>query len=221
MIYTYYIDVTQFEEKALFEEAYCLLSPYRKQKIAQFRQTKDRCRSLGAGIAFDHALAVYGLREREMVYEFGEWGKPFLKEYPDLHFSLSHSGAYAICSIGESPVGNDVERVRPGRLGVARRFFTPEELHFMYEALTEEEITERMFRIWTMKESFLKVTGRGMSLSLEDFTVLVEEEKNRVQVRHSVDALCYQMKEYGDIPGYRAAVCCREDLEVAQGMTRI
>ena len=183
MIYTCYIDVTQFENETLFREKLNLLSPCRQRKIAQLKQEKDRHRSLGAGLALDHALGVYGngLRERDMEYVFGEWGKPSLRDYPEIHFSLSHSGAYAMCSIGGSLVGNDIEWIRPGRLKVAERFFTAQELAFLYRGhkgmqsirtdgsvrqpqsgrdeddgelwYEAEEITQRLFRIWTMRAS--------------------------------------------------------------------
>lgn len=218
MIYTYYLDVTQFEDEKLFARKRELLSPYRQQKLAVLKHAKDKNRSLGAGVLLDHALAPYGLKEREMEYEFGEWGKPALKYYPDIHFSLSHSGGYAICSIGDKPVGNDIELVKHGRMKVADRFFAREELDWMYAVQDEEEITRRMFRIWTMKESFLKVTGRGMSLSLKDFVVCMDEENHRIRVKHKVDAKYYHMKEYQDIEDYRVSVCCQESKEIAYSM---
>ena len=38
MIHTYYMDVTQFEDKDLFQEKLESLSPYRQQKILQLKQ---------------------------------------------------------------------------------------------------------------------------------------------------------------------------------------
>ena len=218
MIYTYYLDVTQFEDEKLFQEKRELLSPYRQQKLAVLKHVKDKNRSLGAGLVLDHALAAYGLKEREMEYEFGEWGKPSFKYHPDIYFALSHSGDYAICSIGNRPVGNDIERIKGGRLKVADRFFAQEELEWMYAVQDEEEITKRMFRIWTMKESFLKVTGRGMSLSLKDFAVCMDEENHKIRVKHKVDAKYYHMREYQDIEGYGVSVCCQESKEIAYSM---
>lgn len=218
MIYTYYLDVTQFEDEKLFQEKRELLSPYRQQKLAVLKHAKDKNRSLGAGLVLDHALAAYGLKEREMEYEFGEWGKPSFKYHPDIYFALSHSGDYAICSIGDRPVGNDIERIKGGRLKVADRFFAQEELEWMYAVQDEEEITKRMFRIWTMKESFLKVTGRGMSLSLKDFAVCMDEENHKIRVKHKVDAKYYHMREYQDIEGYGVSVCCQESKEIAYSM---
>ncbi len=215
MVYTYYIEVTQFEDETLFHEKLSLLSPYRQQKIALLKHRKDKNRSLGAGLALNYALETYGLKERGMEYEFGEWGKPILKCQPYIHFSLSHSGDYAICSIGEKRMGNDIEGVRHGRLKVADRFFAQEELDWMYAAQDEEEITQRMFRVWTMKESFLKATGKGISLPLDEFAVLVDEESGKIRVKHRFNARYYYMKEYCEIPGYRVAVCCEESNDVA------
>lgn len=236
MIYTCYIDVTQFENKTFFQEKLNVLSPYRQRKTALLKQEKDKCRSLGAGLALDHALKIYGkgLREREMEYVFGKWGKPSFRDYPEIHFSLSHSGEYAICSIGASPIGNDIERIRPGRIKIAERFFTERELEFLYkgqqdvfaedhmehEDENKGEATQRMFRIWTMKESFLKATGRGMTLPLNEFSVIVEEGQE-IRVEQGFDSIEYQMKEYQDIPGYRAAVCCSKGSEMAESMEQV
>lgn len=218
MICTYYADVRCLENGALFRERLKQLSPYRQQKIAILRHEKDRNRSLAAGLLLDHALAVYGLQERSVEYEIGEWGKPVLKYHPEICFSLSHSGDYAICTIGDKMVGNDIERVRAGRLKVADRFFAREELDWLYGARQEEEQTLRMFRLWTMKESFVKAVGRGMSLPLKDFVIHMDEESGRVRVRHSVDAKYYHMREYREIEGYCTAVCVQESADIAYGM---
>jgi len=218
MIYTYYTDVRCLENDTLFREKLNSLSPYRQQKIALLRNRKDKNRSLGAGLLLDHGLAVYGLQERSVEYEIGEWGKPTLKYHSELCFSLSHSGDYAICTLGDRPVGNDIERVRDGRLKVADRYFAREELAWLYATPREEEKTLRMFRIWTMKESFLKAIGRGMSLSLGDFAIRMDEESGRARVRHSFDAKYYHMKEYREIDGYCTAVCCQESGDIAYGM---
>ena len=221
MIYTYYIDTTQFEDETLFREKLNLLSPYRQQKIALLKHEKDKNRSLGAGVALDHALKMYGLRERSVEYEFGEWGKPSLKYHPNIHFSLSHSGDYAICSIGDKVIGSDIELIKQGRLNVADRFFAKEELAWMREGPDEEEITQRMFRIWTMKESFLKTTGKGISLPLDAFAVVVDEENHKIRVKQTFNARFYHMKEYPDIAGYRVAVCCEESRDVDYSMIPI
>ncbi len=220
MICTYYADVRCFDNEILFQEKVKQLSPYRQQKIAILRHEKDKNRSLAAGLLLDHALDTYGLQEKSVEYEIGEWGKPAFKYYPEICFSLSHSGDYAVCTIGDKPVGNDIERVKEGRLKVADRFFAQEELSWLYEA-GEEEQTQRMFRLWTMKESFVKAIGRGMTLPLQDFVIHMDEESGRARVRHSVDAKYYHMREYREIEGYCTAVCVQESADTSYSMIPI
>ncbi len=221
MIYTYYADARCLDNETLFREKLKLLSPYRQQKIAILRHERDKNRSLAAGLLLDHALAAFGLQERSVEYEIGEWGKPALKYHPEICFSLSHSGSYAICTIGDKPVGNDIERIREGRLKVADRFFAKEELSWLYETEREEGRMQRMFRLWTMKESFVKAIGRGMSLSLQDFVIHMDGESGRARVRHSVDAKYYHLREYREIAGYCTAVCVQDRADIAYSMIPI
>lgn len=212
MIKTYIINIRQLEDEAFFRKMLALTSPYRRQKIALLKNDNDKRRSLGAAVALNKALGDYGLEERAMEYELGSHGKPLLRFHPEIHFSLSHSKDYAICSIGSEDIGNDIEWVRSGKDNVAKRFFAAEELAWIKNAVDSKERDERMFRIWTMKESFLKVTGLGMSLSLKDFAVVMEEDEN-IKLRQSINDKTYWVKEYvlpstfNEQAEYKIAVC--------------
>ena len=45
----------------------------------------------------------------------GAHGKPYLKEYPLIHFNISHCMGLAVLAIGDCTVGIDAECVRPYR----------------------------------------------------------------------------------------------------------
>lgn len=45
--------------------------------------------------------------------EVDELGKPFFPDHPDIHFSLSHTAGAAAAALADTPVGVDIERVRP------------------------------------------------------------------------------------------------------------
>lgn len=213
MVRTYVINIRQFDEEGDFQAALSAVSPYRQNKIALLKHEREKRRSLGAAFALNAALGCCGLCERSMEYILGEQGKPALRDYPGLHFSLSHSGDYAICSLGEHETGCDIERVRPDKMRVAERFFAEEEKTWIFQADEPGERERRMFRLWTMKESFLKVTGFGMALPLRDFTVLIRENGVH-RVRHSLNGKCYYIKEYRlpdffrETDEYRISVCC-------------
>ena len=48
-------------------------------------------------------------------------GKPFFPSQPQLHFNLSHSGSYALCALDTSPVGVDIQVVKPWRESLLRQ----------------------------------------------------------------------------------------------------
>ena len=77
--------------------------------------------------------------------------------------SLSHSGTWAAASIGPVPHGIDVEVPRNPEMipGIAERWFLPAEAEALRKA-PETERVELFFRLWTVKESFLKMTGTGL-----------------------------------------------------------
>jgi len=213
MVRTYVMNIGQLEEETVFQAALSSVSSYRRQKIAALKNGKDRCRSLGASLALNAALQFYGLDERSMEYVLGDQGKPMFRDCPELHFSLSHSGDYAICSMGGREIGSDIERVRSGKLRVADRFFAEEEKAWLYQAGLLEEQESRMFRLWTMKESFLKVTGLGMSLPLRDFTVFIGADE-KIRLHHALNDNIYYIKEYAlpgifrETTGYKISICC-------------
>jgi 4'-phosphopantetheinyl transferase len=90
-------------------------------------------------------------------------GKPYFPELPALHFSVSHSGDWWACAMGDAPVGLDLQ-IHGGRYDLAaisRRFFALEE-----DAWLRETAYQDFFTLWAAKESYAKFTGRGMDEAL-------------------------------------------------------
>jgi phosphopantetheinyl transferase len=99
-------------------------------------------------------------------------GKPYLINYPDLHFSLSHSGSDLAICFSRTPVGFDMEKKerRADFFSLARRFFSPTEVEEMVSAGSN---AGRLFLdFWTAKEAILKLEGTGISGGLERAVVL-------------------------------------------------
>jgi len=102
----------------------------------------------------------------------GTWGKPFFPNMTDLHFSITHSGNYWLCAFSPAPVGLDLQVHRsflpPEKL--SRRFFHPMEDRFL-----RENDYMQFFSLWTVKESWVKYTGRGFFDDPATFSVVSEE----------------------------------------------
>lgn len=113
-------------------------------------------------------------------------GKPFSPGYPQIHISISHSGGFAACAIGEKPVGVDLEmwktRKNPGK--IVGKFHVREQEAYKKAIDAEEEgeagqgiagglvVQEAFYNLWVLKESFLKAEGRGIRIPLDTFCVL-------------------------------------------------
>jgi 4'-phosphopantetheinyl transferase len=117
----------------------------------------------------------------------GTHGKPYLPDFPDLAFNLSHSGNYlAIAIARECAIGIDIEQVkaRKNLPGLAERCFSPAEIEH-WQQLPKTEQISGFFRLWTAKEAFVKATGQGIQLGMDrcvidtkswrGFSVLPEE----------------------------------------------
>lgn len=102
-----------------------------------------------------------------LEFEFGPRGKPRLRNSA-LEFNLAHSGELGLLAVsGSSPVGVDVEQLRPmpDGLDIARRFFSAREVA-MFEDVAATEHDVAFFNLWTRKEAWLKATGEGIAESL-------------------------------------------------------
>ncbi|MGN0204059.1 MAG: 4'-phosphopantetheinyl transferase family protein [Coprococcus sp.] len=90
---------------------------------------------------------------------FGEVGKPYLSNRPDIHFNLSHTAGLVACAVGSRPVGIDVEKIRPFPRSVLRKLTEKERIYIQ----SAEQQDEAFMRVWTMKEACIKLTGEGLA----------------------------------------------------------
>jgi 4'-phosphopantetheinyl transferase len=111
-------------------------------------------------------------------FEYNEHGKPVLASpFHHLHFSLSHSGDAGLVALSaDSPVGVDIERVRPvsESLALARRYFSGSEFELLRRAPDHDR--DRVFlSLWTRKEASLKALGFGLSVDPAQVDAAVPE----------------------------------------------
>ena len=205
----YIASVASLEDEGLYALALAAASPERREKTLRFRFPKDRRLSLGAELLLRKALQELGAARQDLSYTYGENGKPFLSGLPGLHFNLSHSGERVMCAVSGGEVGCDIEQMRDVDLKIARRYFFHGEYERIAAAATEAERADLFFRYWTLKESFLKATGRGLSLPLDAFQIVLPPRggESEISVVQSVDRRAYRFQEFHTGSAYRCAVC--------------
>lgn len=203
-----YLDVDALKDQKAFEEKLGEMSTQRKAKILAYQSDADKRLSLGAGMLLDEILKKMGYREGNLEYFVNEQGKPYYKQLPEFHFSLSHSGHYAVATSSNREIGIDIEEKKQNkmRLKVANRFFHPEEYERLKNTKDRQEQTELFYRIWTMKESFVKAAGMGMNLAFESFCVLEAIEKGEISTEQMGKV---QVQSFDKIEGYQLSVCSK------------
>lgn len=100
------------------------------------------------------------LKNLESLLEKGPYGKPFLTAYPEVHFNISHSGCWAVCALAAMPCGVDIQERRPIRSRrIVERTMNAREQRQILEA---EDSTAEFIKLWTYKESCIKLSGEGL-----------------------------------------------------------
>jgi 4'-phosphopantetheinyl transferase len=127
-----------------------------------------------------HALARIALSHHHPLapqawrFSLNSYGKPAAEPECGLRFNLSNSPGMVVCLIARgAEVGVDVEPFdRAGKIAeLAPEVFSPLELAQL-EALSGEEKLDRALRLWTLKESYMKARGMGLSLPMKNFSFL-------------------------------------------------
>lgn len=140
----------------------------------------------------------YGMDELpEITQDSG--GKPNFPESPNLHFNLSHSADLALCAVDSSPVGVDIQIIKPNwREGLPRRVCSPAELEWL-EA--QPDRWSAFTLLWTLKEARVKYSGEGLRGDIRAIPIPLPEAGGSLYRREGLWFRLYPGK------GFHAAVC--------------
>jgi 4'-phosphopantetheinyl transferase len=123
-------------------------------------------------------LACY-ISDEDLIIERSEFGKPFLRDFQEWHFNVSHSGEKLLIAISNTPVGIDVEQIKPRKslASLVKKCFAPSEQNYWFD-LPENEKLAVFYDFWTRKEAVVKGIGRGIALGLNRCEIDVNQPNN-------------------------------------------
>ncbi len=132
-----------------------------------------RKESLLGRLLLYRTLEERGISEFAVHYKNGE--KPVLISEKKLYFNISHSADFVALAISDEEVGCDIQEIRPYNPKVAKRNYCENETKLIEES---EDKSDVFIRMWSLKESILKFTGKGIAggLSTYDFSPYAGEE---------------------------------------------
>lgn len=147
------------------------LSEDERQRMQRFKFANLQARFLYIRSRLRQLLAGY-VNERPDTLRMAqsEFGKPYLADYPELSFNVSHSDDDWIIAVGlNCQLGVDIERCKPrdSLAELVERFFAKPEISY-WRTLPDSQRLPAFYRLWTCKEAFLKATGRGIAAGLDE-----------------------------------------------------
>lgn len=172
------INPNDFIESQMLDEYHQLLSLDEKQKLEKYIYPEDRHDALITRAFVRTLLSYYTegdhyVAPTEWRFVRGEKGKPEIVNPPiPLRFNISHTKGLIACALTLSvDVGIDVEYIKrkTSYLKVADYKFSPSEIAELNEHPRENQRC-RFFDYWTLKESYIKALGCGLTIPLDGFS---------------------------------------------------
>lgn len=182
-----------------------MVSAQRREGIQRFRNVADAQRSLHAELLLRVILRMKGIPSGKIQFKVNANGKPSLVNFPELHFNISHSGEWVVCALDCEPVGVDVEAIQPIDYAIADRYFSAQENERLLRQPEKDKLAY-FYDIWTLKESYIKAKGKGLSLLLHSFSIMKEDRAICLEFPNE-DAAGYCFKQFDIDSGYKFSLC--------------
>lgn len=100
--------------------------------------------------------------------------KPRLQGADGIYFNISHTRGMVVCAIADHEIGIDVEKIRNYEERLMRRICSEDEIAYIER--TEDGRAGRFFQIWTLKESYVKAIGTGLSFPFQNITFEIQQK---------------------------------------------
>lgn len=141
-----------------------VLPQWRREQALRYKHAQGQ-----AECALSYRLLCEMLEELgykgQPSFEYGPNGKPHIKEWPEVHFNISHCKTALACVVDKVPVGIDIEQTGRYSERLARYTMNASELAEIADA---DDKDLAFTRLWTMKEATMKLTGDGISTNMRD-----------------------------------------------------
>lgn len=195
----YMTDVSPLADASSYHTACRALPAAYQSRLSSFERFSDRQLFIGSRLLLRRACRDAGLPDFPKTMT--ERKKPYFPDYPDFFFNLSHSGNMALCVVADTPVGCDIEALNPAHLRIAGRVMAPAELAAYQVTADEQDRLDYFYRLWTLKESYVKLTGEGISVDFRSLRIEIEP-KLRLVGHDGINLFSLPTS-----PTYRAACC--------------
>ncbi|EAZ82979.1 4'-phosphopantetheinyl transferase family protein [Algoriphagus machipongonensis] len=158
---------------------------------------------------------------KEIVIKERKLGKPYVSNNGEgIFFNTSHSKEFVLYGFSrESELGVDLEFLNSEIEAdlISTHFFSVEEINLIRNSQGREK-TEAFFRLWCIKEAYIKLVGKGLTFPLDQ--VLVKDSMTVPKLEIPLKSSAEKVKEHtciysNWIPGFGLGVVVEgKELEI-------
>lgn len=185
--------IGEFSERELRR----MMPDFRLEAASKQQVPAKKNSSLAAGALLGFVMKKGGVSFEETPC-FSQNGKMYFPPQYRFYVNLSHGGEYAVCAVDTKEVGIDIEPVREYREAVLKRICSLEEMEAFFSLKKEEEKNQAFTRLWTGKESMVKLSGKSVAMLLDPSFCC--PEKGSIYT-----------KPYASLPGHIISVSSHEN----------
>lgn len=168
-----------------------------QQYFNSIQNKEAQKRTLFGRIILRYIATFLGINEPELI-SFKNFGKPIFKSSSRIEFNISHSRNQVVCCVAfNSPVGIDLEFIRPVDIELYRNYLNLSEWQFIINSETPKLI---FLKLWVRKEAVIKADGRGMEIELSSLNCLKSTTKTKDDT--------WYIQEVEVSPDFQCAVAC-------------
>lgn len=210
MIFVNYFDISKITIEQ-YKKFYFVASEERQKKANRYKNLEDSKRCILAESLLRYSLFQIYPSKSEFVISCNAYGKPYIEHIENFFYNISHSGKWVVVAFGNSEVGVDVEKIgwNSSFDGILNKFYTKEERRYISSLIDENEKAERFTKIWTLKESYIKFLGIGLSKGLSFFSIDGETEIVKDTRHQGIEHV--KFKTYFLDGSYMLSICSEED----------
>jgi len=209
----------EIADEGLLADYRRLLVEEERQKEARFHLAHDRHRYLITRALVRSVLSRYAaVAPQDWCFEEDAYGRPQIVNADPvarrITFNISHTRSLVVLGVTcERALGVDTEdfHTRQAELGIADHYFAADEVAQLRTTPPDLQQT-RFFEYWTLKESYIKARGMGLSLPLDGFSMLLDGAgPPRIRFLPSLpdDAASWQFAQFRPTPRHCLAVAVR------------
>jgi 4'-phosphopantetheinyl transferase len=217
-VHVWWLDPAVSNDARCHARCWDVLSADERQRHERLRVESSRQQYLVSHAFLRLTLSRYAsVTPEEWTFTTNRHGRPEIARPSGgapLRFNLSHTHGLVVCGVTlQRDLGVDVEEIRgrPRHVDIARRFFAPAEVAALLATPSDQQ-SRRFFEYWTLKESYIKARGLGLSLPLRQFAFDLSA-RPRVRVSFDTtlndDAVAWDFASLWPTPAHVLAVAAK------------